>query len=256
MLTRDSYLIMEHVEGGELFEYISEMGSLDEKRAVFLFKQLVEALLYCHRLQIYHRDLKPENILIHRETMTIKLIDFGMAAYQPTGDKLRTPCGSPHYAAPELLHGVPYDGSKADVWSLGVVFFVMLTNAPPFNWNQGDNEQAKLHNLYEQIKSCRVTIPKWLSRDAQDLFHRIFVADPDDRIDIMSLWDHPLIHKYDREFKYEGRRLEDWIGASPVIDHWTPLTPDTIDPQILRNLRTLWHETDETTLVRRLISPK
>jgi serine/threonine-protein kinase HSL1 (negative regulator of Swe1 kinase) len=247
---------MENIEGGELFDHISRNGPLNEREAVFLFKQLLEALLYCHRLQIFHRDLKPENILIQKDTMAIKLIDFGMAAYQPIGELLQTPCGSPHYAAPELLHGIPYDGSKADVWSLGVVLFVMLTNEPPFNWSRNGTEENKLRSLYEQIKGCKVKIPSHLSSEAKEMFRRIFVADPARRIDIMELWELPIIHKYDRDFKYEGRPVEDWIGPSPTLENWIALTPKTIDTQILRNLRTLWHDDDEASLVRRLCCPQ
>jgi serine/threonine-protein kinase HSL1 (negative regulator of Swe1 kinase) len=243
---------MENVEGGELFNLISVGGALKEKEAVFLFRQLVEALIYCHRMQIFHRDLKPENILIDKATKTIKVIDFGMAAYQPSGDLLKTPCGSPHYAAPELLEGRAYDGSQADVWSLTVVLFVMLTNEPPFNYNQHLPEDSKLKSLYEEIKACRVKLPPNLSKEAKDLFRKAFVRNPKDRITIMKLWEHPLLHKYDKEFQYEGRPVEDWIGKCPVVEDWTELTPDTIDPHIFRNLRTLWHDADEPSLVAKL----
>lgn len=243
---------MEQVKGGELFKYIEDHGKMSEKEAVFLFRQLVEALLYCHRMQICHRDLKPENILIDRATMTIKVIDFGMAAYQPTGDLLKTPCGSPHYAAPELLEGKPYDGSKADVWSLTVVLFIMLTNGPPFNFRPEVPEEAKLRDLYEEIKACRVKVPSYLSKEAKDLFRKAFVRDPKNRIDIKSLWDHPLLHKYDKEFQYQSQEVETWIGEAPVVRNWTKLTPETIDTEIFRNLRTLWHDSDEATLVSQL----
>jgi serine/threonine-protein kinase HSL1 (negative regulator of Swe1 kinase) len=247
---------MEKVGGGELFQYIAEEGRLEEKKAIFLFRQLVEALIYCHRMQIFHRDLKPENILLDRSTMTIKVIDFGMAAYQPTGEFLKTPCGSPHYAAPELLEGRAYDGSKADVWSLIVVLFVMLTNEPPFNYHPNVPDEARLRDLYEQIKACRVRLPSYLSKEAKDLFRKAFVRDPNQRIHITALWSHDLLHKYDKDFQYEGRLVEEWIGDAPVLKSWKVLTPNTIDAHIFRNLRTLWHDADEAELVEGLCSKK
>jgi serine/threonine-protein kinase HSL1 (negative regulator of Swe1 kinase) len=244
---------MEHVQGGELFDFIAEQGLLDEQSAVCLFRQLVEAILYCHRMQISHRDLKPENILLDRENGLIKLIDFGMAAYQPNNQLLRTPCGSPHYAAPELLNNLPYDGSTADVWSLGVVLFVMLTGDPPFNYRNDIPESHRLTMLYGQICSAKYTIPEFLSREAKDLIRRIFVVDPKRRITIRDLWLHPFMHKYDKDFGYEARpNLEDWIGPTPVLENWMPLSPLTIDSEIFRNLLTLWHDANEDILAEKL----
>src|SRR5262245_22486992 len=112
---------MEYVEGGELFSYMSEQGALPEFEVVHIFRQIIAALGYCHRINIHHRDLKPENILLDRDNLQIKLVDFGMAALQPQGKKLTTPCGSPHYAAPEVIGTKPYDGARADIWSCGVI---------------------------------------------------------------------------------------------------------------------------------------
>ena len=88
------------------------------------------------------------------------------------------------------------------------------------------------------------------------MFQQVFVADPQKRLDITALGEHPIIHKYDRVFKYEGRPLEDWIGHSPTLEGWKTLDPDTIDRHVFRNLRTLLHDSDEGSLMRRLCSPQ
>jgi serine/threonine-protein kinase HSL1 (negative regulator of Swe1 kinase) len=246
---------MEYVKGGELFKYVDEQGCLEEPSAIGLFRQLVEAVYYCHRLRISHRDLKPENILLDREKGLIKLIDFGMAAYQPDNQLLETPCGSPHYAAPELLSNQLYDGSMADVWSLGVVLFVILTGDPPYNYRTDVPKPQRLSCLYEQIRKGQYTLPNYLSFHAKDLIRRIFVVDPKRRITIRDLWHHPFMHKYDREFGYlEKPSLEDWIGPAPVLSAWAPLTPDLLDLEILKNLMTLWHDAEEAILVEKLCS--
>jgi serine/threonine-protein kinase HSL1 (negative regulator of Swe1 kinase) len=250
----DIYLIMENVEGGELFDFLAERGALPEREAVYLFRQLVEALMYCHRMQIFHRDLKPENILLDKDDYTVKLIDFGMAAYQPNGGLLNTPCGSPHYAAPELLLGKRYDGSKADVWSAAVVLFVMLTADPPFNYPKDIPENQKLKFLYSLIICADVKLPSYLSEEASHLFRQVFVADPNKRIGIIELWEHPFMHKYDHDFGYEGRGIESWIGPSPSLENWNQIAGDSVDPEIFRNLRTMWHDVDEDELAEKLMN--
>jgi serine/threonine-protein kinase HSL1, negative regulator of Swe1 kinase len=250
--SNEIYLIMENVDGGELFQYLANRGALHEEEAVFLFRQLVEALVYCHSLSIFHRDLKPENILLDKNTCTVKLIDFGMAAYQPSGDKLKTPCGSPHYAAPELLKGKPYDGAKADVWSLGVILYLMLVGDLPFNFGPDDPEHMKLRNLYNHILACKVKIPKTLSLEAQNLLHRIFVSDPQKRLNMFEVWHQPLLHKYDRKYGLVGRTLEVWSNGASSLKDWKPLQMRTLDSQIFRNLQTLWHDVKEQVLIDKL----
>jgi serine/threonine-protein kinase HSL1 (negative regulator of Swe1 kinase) len=251
------YLIMEYVQGGELFDYVAQHRYLEEHLCVYLFRQIVAALLYCHRLHIHHRDLKPENILLEPKTMTVKLVDFGMAALQPNGNLLTTPCGSPHYAAPELLSRKPYDGAQADVWSCGVVLFVMLAGSPPFNFPTDDNMNSdqKLEALFRTIKKAEYQMPTSFSPDAKDLINKIFVVDPKNRIKMEALWHHPLLQKYNTDFGLNRHRdIESLIGPRPRIETWEDLTPKKIDRELFRNLRTLWHSEKETTLVNRLCS--
>jgi len=249
---------MEYVEGGELFEYIDQQGGLEEREVVYLFRQIIAALQYCHRIHIHHRDLKPENILLDRSTMEIKLVDFGMAALQPQGKFLSTPCGSPHYAAPELLSYKPYDGGQADVWSCGVIFFVMLAGTPPFNFpvEEGLGEDRKLRLLFRQICAADYRMPNHFSREAKDLVRRIFVPDPKKRITMQEIWDHPLLHKYDKDFGFDkmNTKLEAWVGPRPQIADWKVLkSRHDIDREILRNMRTLWHSEKEESIIKKLL---
>jgi len=247
------YLIMEFVEGGELFSYIHEQSGLIEIHTVHIFRQIIAALIYCHRINIHHRDLKPENILLDRETMKVKLVDFGMAALQPAGKKLTTPCGSPHYAAPEVIKTVSYDGAKADVWSCGVILYVLLTGTPPFNYS---GEDRHLKNLFRDIAEARYIMPDNISREAQDLIGRILVADPKRRIGLDEIWDHPFLRKYQHELDFVGEKATQnhWTGPLPAISEWATLERTTIDREILRYLRTLWHSEKEEVLVQRLMS--
>uniref|UniRef100_A0A8C2ABH0 BR serine/threonine kinase 2 n=1 Tax=Cyprinus carpio TaxID=7962 RepID=A0A8C2ABH0_CYPCA len=119
------YLVLEHVSGGELFDYLVKKGRLTPKEARKFFRQIISALDFCHSHSICHRDLKPENLLLD-EKNNIRIADFGMASLQVGDSLLETSCGSPHYACPEVIRGEKYDGRKADVWSCGVILFALL----------------------------------------------------------------------------------------------------------------------------------
>ncbi|KAF9698223.1 hypothetical protein EKO04_003819 [Ascochyta lentis] len=247
------YLIMEYVEGGELFSYIHEQGGLIEIHVVHIFRQIIAALIYCHRISIHHRDLKPENILLDRDTMKVKLVDFGMAALQPAGKKLTTPCGSPHYAAPEVIKTTAYDGAKADVWSCGVILYVLLTGTPPFNYS-GDDRDLKY--LFKAIEKGEYILPDSLSREAADLIKRILIPDPKRRVGLEDIWNHPFLHKYSKELGFVGENTtaNHWIGPLRSIASWETLERTTINREILRYLRTLWHSEKEEVIIQRLMS--
>ncbi|WPG97626.1 Hypothetical protein R9X50_00040600 [Acrodontium crateriforme] len=246
------YLIMEYVDGGELFHYVDKRKGLLEDETVLIFRQVVSALLYCHRLHICHRDLKPENILLDQRDLTVKLIDFGMAALQPEGKQLSTPCGSPHYAAPEVVSSKPYDGTQADVWSCGVILYVMLTGTTPYNYSS----DGDIRVLFRDIARAKYWMPPDLSFEAKDLIKRIFVPDPKGRITMDEVWDHPLLHKYDKQLGFEGEEgtKAAAIGPIPTIEDWTVQRIQDIDREILRNMRTLWHSEPEQSLVQKLLN--
>ena len=243
---------MEYIDGGELFNYVDERKGLPEDETVYIFRQIVSALLYCHRLLICHRDLKPENILLSQTDLTVKLIDFGMAALQPEGRLLSTPCGSPHYAAPEVVSSKPYDGTHADVWSCGVILYVMLTGTTPYNYSK----DGDIRMLFHDISKAKYGMPTDLSHEAKDLIRRIFVPDPKRRITMDGVWDHPLLHKYDRQFSLEGAAgtKEAAVGPIPRLTDFKVKRIQDIDREILGNMRTLWHSEPEHSLIQKLLN--
>ena len=171
------YLVLEYVEGGELFDHISSNVRLPEPEAIRIFRQMIAGLSYCHRFNICHRDLKPENILMDRNR-NIKIVDFGMAALQPANKWLTTSCGSPHYASPEVIRAQNYRGDKADIWSCGVILYAMLTGTLPFDAT-GD-----WHAVIEMVLAGEYGFPEGLSPEAEDLIVRMLQTDPKQRIPI------------------------------------------------------------------------
>ena len=156
------YLVTEFVAGGELFEFIVAHGRLQETQACRIFRQVLVAVDACHALGVAHRDLKPENVLIDEEC-NIKLIDFGLSnTFDTPTSLLRTACGSPCYAAPEMIAGRRYVGPTADLWSLGVCLFAMLCGYLPF-------EDPDTPTLYKKILSGAYAVADHVSLEARDL---------------------------------------------------------------------------------------
>ncbi|KEF61281.1 CAMK/CAMKL/GIN4 protein kinase [Exophiala aquamarina CBS 119918] len=243
------YLVLEYVQGGELFDYVSSNGALPEGEAVRLYRQMIAGLSYCHRFNICHRDLKPENLLLdsHRN---IKLADFGMAALQPDGKWLNTSCGSPHYAAPEVVNGQQYRGDKADIWSTGIILFAMLNGFLPF-------DGGSLGKTLQMVKKGDYYLPPTLSVEASDLIQRILQKRPEKRISMDDIWTHPLIRKYEK-YHASLSAPEPLIVAAPPVEIQAQskrvCARSEIDAEVLRNLSTLWHGEKEDELVRRLMS--
>lgn len=177
------FLIIEHVEGGELFDYIVNKGRLSTEEAFQIFRQIIIGVEYCHNNLICHRDLKPENLLLDKNN-NIKIADFGMASLMEEGKLLETSCGSPHYASPEVVKGLKYNGMEADVWSCGVVLFALLTGRLPFD---DDNLQM----LLKKVKAGVFQMPDFLSDDVKDLISRMLTMDPAKRIKIKEIKRHP-----------------------------------------------------------------
>ncbi|KAL2795974.1 hypothetical protein BJX66DRAFT_154168 [Aspergillus keveii] len=240
------YLVLEYVEGGELFDHVSKHGPLPEEEAVRLFRQIIAGLGYCHRFNICHRDLKPENILLDGDH-NVKLADFGMAALQPAGHWLNTSCGSPHYAAPEIIYGRRYRGDKADIWSCGIILYALLTGFLPFDG--GD-----LHTTLQLVRKGDYMIPPNVSDEAADLIQRILQKKPDDRISMREMWKHPLLKKYER---FHQAICNHHLGPAPPLspeDCGPPVVRQDIDVDLLRNLQTLWHDVKPEHLIERLLS--
>ncbi|OVA13524.1 Protein kinase domain [Macleaya cordata] len=193
------YMVLELVIGGELFERIDFKGRLSEVEGRKLFQQLIDAVSYCHDKGVYHRDLKPENVLLDAKG-NIKISDFGLSAlpqhFRDDG-LLHTTCGSPHYVAPEVLANRGYDGSTSDLWSCGVILYVILTGYLPF-------DDRNLAVLYHKIFKGDAPIPRWLSPGARNLIRRMLDPNPNTRITMAGI-------KEDEWFKqdYNPTNLED-----------------------------------------------
>jgi len=174
---------MECVTGGDLFDYLVKHVRLDESEALRLFRQLIDGVDHCHTSGVVHRDLKAENILLDGNN-NIKIADFGFAAELIPGELLTKSCGSPNYAAPELLYkGCQYRGPEIDVWSCGVILFALLTITLPFD---ADSIPA----LFRLIKRGRYNLPGYVSDDAKDLIQRMLTVDAEKRISISEIRQH------------------------------------------------------------------
>ncbi|XP_077504888.1 maternal embryonic leucine zipper kinase-like isoform X2 [Amblyomma americanum] len=183
------YLVLEYCPGGELFDYIVEKERLSEEEARHFFRQIVSAVAYIHCQGYAHRDLKPENLLLD-ENHNLKLIDFGLCA-KPKGGmttSLETCCGSPAYAAPELVTGVEYIGSMVDIWSMGVLLYALLCGCLPF-----DDENVAV--LYRKIQLGEYECPEWLSDSSRQLLSQMMTVIPERRISVTQLINHPWLVK-------------------------------------------------------------
>ena len=174
----DIFVVMEYVSNGELFDYIVSKGRLAPDEARHFFHQIVSGVEYCHYHHIVHRDLKPENLLLDADN-NIKIADFGLSNVMRDGEFLRTSCGSPNYAAPEVISGHLYAGPEVDVWSCGVILYALLCGSLPF-------DDESIPNLFKKIKSGMYSLPSHLSQLARDLIPRMLVVDPMKRVTVWS----------------------------------------------------------------------
>ncbi|KAI8641581.1 hypothetical protein BD408DRAFT_367923 [Parasitella parasitica] len=236
----DLYLILEYVEGGELFEYLVSKGRLGEAEARHHFQQIILGLDYCHHHLICHRDLKPENLLLNSRN-SIKIADFGMASLQPLGSMLETSCGSPHYASPEIVAGMPYNGSSCDIWSCGVILYALLTGHLPF-------DDENIRQLLKKVKSGKYIMPDNISRSAQDLIRRILVVDPAKRLNMQQIMSHPWFRETEpmNVSVLPVPPTEKEIGQ-PVSD------ASEIDDRILETIKFLWGESNNQAVINALV---
>ncbi|KAF8518606.1 kinase-like domain-containing protein [Gautieria morchelliformis] len=171
-------IVLEYV-GDELFNYIVKYGKMAEPQARRFFQQLMSGIDYSHRLKIVHRDLKPENVLLD-DQLNVKIADFGLSNVVTDGEFLVTSCGSPNYAAPEVIRGLRYTGPEIDVWSCGVILYVMLCGRLPF-------EDDDVNVLFAKITKGVYHEPCHLSHDAKDLVARMLAVDPVKRITVPDI---------------------------------------------------------------------
>ncbi|KAF8151789.1 hypothetical protein B0H34DRAFT_664444 [Crassisporium funariophilum] len=211
------YMVFEYVNGGQMLDYIISHGRLRERVARKFARQIGSALEYCHLNSVVHRDLKIENILIS-QTGNIKIIDFGLSnLYDPVAH-LSTFCGSLYFAAPELLNARVYTGPEVDVWSFGVVLYVLVCGKVPFD----DQSMPALH---AKIKRGLVEYPVWLSAECKHLLSRMLVTNPSNRASLSEVMAHPWM-------------VRGFMGPPAVhLVHREPLRADELDRQVIKGMK-------------------
>lgn len=183
------YFVLEYVKGGELFNKVAK-GKLKEDVARKYFQQLISAVDFCHSRGVYHRDLKPENLLLD-DIGNLKVSDFGLSALAESKRQdglLHTTCGTPAYVAPEVINRKGYDGAKADIWSCGVILFVLLAGYLPFH-------DSNLMEMYRKIGKAEFKCPGWFPSDVRKLLSRILDPNPATRISMAKILENPWVRK-------------------------------------------------------------
>lgn len=176
------FIVLELVTGGELFDKIVTAGRFDEDSARNYFRQLISGVEYCHKQGVCHRDLKPENLLLDNDAL-LKISDFGLSALYGSDHNstlLHTTCGTPNYVAPEVLADKGYDGFSADIWSCGVILYVLLAGFLPF-------DEPSMSALFRKIIKAEFSYPSWFSPGVKELLSRILLPAPEKRFDIAQI---------------------------------------------------------------------
>lgn len=185
------FIVLELITGGELFDKIVAEGRFIEEQARFYFRQLIEGVAYCHAQGVCHRDLKPENLLLD-ENNNLKISDFGLSALyngpgeeqQARGTLLHTTCGTPNYVAPEVLADKGYDGRAADIWSIGVILYVLLAGFLPF-------DEPTMSALFRKIQKAEFSYPSWFTAEVRALLDKVLVPKPGQRLKIEDIMSDP-----------------------------------------------------------------
>lgn len=236
------FLIMEHCCNGEVFNYITSKNHLSEQEACRLFQQLISGIEYLGELGIAHRDIKPENLLLDEEK-NLKIVDFGLSNTFKKDEKLVTACGSPCYAAPELIKGLEYVGPKADIWSAGVVLFCLICGHLPF-------EDQNTQSLYQKILHADYQYSCILSDEVKNLIDNILVPEPRLRYGIKQIKQNAWFNSYkpaqpikdfdkDEQIVVHERLLREMKAACPDID--ATFARCCIEANVKNNLTSFYH---------------
>lgn len=210
------YMVFDHIDGGQMLDYIISHGRLRERAARKFARQIGSALEYCHRNSIVHRDLKIENILISK-TGNIKIIDFGLSNLFSPHSHLSTFCGSLYFAAPELLNAKVYTGPEVDVWSFGIVLYVLVCGKVPFD----DQSMPALH---AKIKRGHVEYPAWLSAECKHILSRMLVTNPSQRATLPEILSHSWMTK-----GYDG-------PPNAHLPERRPLRAGSLDAEVIKGM--------------------
>jgi len=185
------YLILEYAAKGEMYKVLqkSKNGRFDEPTSSKYIRQLTEALIYCHSKNVIHRDIKPENLLLDLQG-DLKIADFGWSVHAPSSRR-GTMCGTLDYLPPEMIHGEFHD-KNVDLWSLGILCYEFLVGKPPF-------ESPDQNTTYKRIVKADYQFPSYIGSGARDLIKKLLVRNPEDRIPLEKILEHPWIvqHKKD-----------------------------------------------------------
>ncbi|KAI0973992.1 protein kinase SNF1 [Xylaria arbuscula] len=231
--TQNEIIMVLEYAGGELFDYIVSHGKLDEQQARRFFQQMICAVEYCHRHKVVHRDLKPENLLLD-DQLNVKIADFGLSNIMTDGNFLKTSCGSPNYAAPEVISGKLYAGPEVDVWSCGVILYVLLVGRLPF-------DDDHIPSLFAKIQRGVFTIPHWIKPEAADLIRKMLQTNPVQRATIDDIRQDPWFAK-DLP-PYLAPQVEEFLNTG--VDPNKAIRPSDIAPNAPAQLQEKLH--DEVT---------
>ncbi|KAL8038981.1 hypothetical protein ABFX02_10G005800 [Erythranthe guttata] len=222
MATKEKiYFVIEYVKGGELFNKVAK-GKLKEDAARKYFQQLISAVDFCHSRGVYHRDLKPENLLLD-ENGNLKVSDFGLSALAESKRQdglLHTTCGTPAYVAPEVINGRGYDGAKADIWSCGVILFVLLSGYLPFR-------DSNLMEMYKKIGKAEFKCPNWINPDARRLISKILDPNPNTRISISKIMQNSWFRRGFNKSRsnIECGKVKEVVDADATVDPMVEIEP-------------------------------
>ncbi|AET41617.1 putative serine/threonine protein kinase KIN4 Ecym_8339 [Eremothecium cymbalariae DBVPG len=225
-------IVLQYASGGEFYKYIQKKRRLKEPPACRLFAQLISGVYYMHHKGLAHRDLKLENLLLD-EHENLMITDFGFVNEFHKNDLMKTSCGSPCYAAPELVVTArPYEARKADVWSCGVILYAMLAGYLPWDDDPENPEGDDIAKLYHYITKSALKFPEYIKPLPRDLLRRILVSNPDTRLSVMEIKNHEWLRPHAQFLSWTP---EDWdakaraeannVFRSPVTNPATVLRP-------------------------------
>ncbi|KAI0134486.1 Pkinase-domain-containing protein [Xylariales sp. AK1849] len=227
--THTEIIMVLEFAGGELFDYIVSHGRMQEDKARRFFQQMICAVEYCHRHKVVHRDLKPENLLLD-DNLNVKIADFGLSNIMTDGNFLKTSCGSPNYAAPEVISGKLYAGPEVDVWSCGVILYVLLIGRLPF-------DDDHIPSLFAKIQRGVFTIPTWCPQEAQQMIRKMLVVNPMQRATIDEIRQEPWFLK--ELPSYLAPPVEEFLNTG--VDPNKAIIPSDIAPNASQRVQEKLH---------------